>query len=393
MNYRTDKYGNELSILGFGCMRFPQSGGRTDIAATERLIRSAVAAGVNYFDTAYIYTGSEAALGEILEKNDLRDKVYIASKLPHYLIRSRDGIEKLFQEELKRLRTDHIDYYLMHMLTDTSAWERMKTLGIEDWLAEKQRSGAIGQVGFSYHGGTEMFCRLLDARDWDFCMIQYNYMDEHSQAGRKGLEYAREKGLPVMVMEPLRGGKLANNLPKEAEAIFSAQQTRRSPAEWSFRWLWDQPEITVVLSGMNNLQMLRENCAAASEAEAGAFTGAEREMLYGVAAAINAKMKVGCTGCRYCMPCPKGVDIPGVFSAYNRLYSEGRFAGLREYVMGTALRRDGSGASNCIGCGKCEQHCPQHIAIREELKNVKKSMEGLPYKAVRAAVKALKIYG
>ena len=393
MNYRTDKYGNSLSILGFGCMRFPQSGGHIDIAAAERLVRDAIAAGINYFDTAYVYSGSEAALGEILEKDGLRDRVNIATKLPHYLIRSREGIEKLFQEELRRLRTDHVDYYLMHMLTDTAAWERMKSLGIEDWLAEKQRSGAIRQVGFSYHGGADAFCALLDARDWDFCMIQYNYMDEHSQAGRRGLEYAREKGLPVMIMEPLRGGKLVSRLPKEAEAIFSAQSVQRSPAEWAFRWLWDQSEVTVVLSGMNSPEMLRENCAAASDARAGAFTDADREMLRRVAAAINAKMAVGCTGCRYCMPCPKGVDIPGVFSAYNRRFSEGRIAGLRDYVMCTALRRDGSGASNCIGCGKCEQHCPQHISIRDELKNARRALEGLPYKAVRAAVKTFHIYG
>ena len=393
MNYRNDRYGLPLSILGFGCMRFPQSGGRIDMKAAESLVRAAVGAGINYFDTAYIYPGSEAALGEILEKNGLRDRVRIATKLPHYLIRSREGLEKLFHEELKRLRTDRIDYYLMHMLTDVSAWERMKALGVEDFLAEKQRSGAIGQVGFSYHGGTESFCRLIDARDWDFCMIQYNYMDEHSQAGRRGLAYAHEKGLPVMIMEPLRGGKLAGNLPRAAQDVFDAHQPRRTPAEWAFRWLWDQEEVTVVLSGMNSLGVLARNCAAASSAKAGALAEEDREMLRRAAAAINADMAVGCTGCGYCMPCPRGVDIPGVFAAYNRRFSEGRVAALREYVMCTALRRDSAGASACVECGKCEQHCPQSIHIREELRKARGALEGLPYKAVRAGVKLFKPYG
>ena len=215
MHYRNDRYGNPLSVLGFGCMRFPQKMGRIDMEETEKEILEAIHGGVNYFDTAYIYPGSEAALGEILEKNNLRDQVNIATKLPHYLIKSRDGMDKLFAEELRRLRTDHVDYYLMHMLNDTATWERMKGLGIEEWIAEKKTSGQVRQIGFSYHGNSEMFCKLVDAYDWDFCQIQYNYMDEHSQAGRKGLYHANAKGLPVVIMEPLRGGRLVNNLPAE----------------------------------------------------------------------------------------------------------------------------------------------------------------------------------
>ena len=187
MNYRKDKYGNDISILGFGCMRFPRKAGLLDMKETEKEIMAAIEQGVNYFDTAYIYPGSEAALGEILEKNGVRDKVYIATKLPHYLIKSKERMDTLFAEELKRLRTDHVDYYLMHMLADIETWERLKTLGIIEWLAEKKKSGQIRQVGFSYHGNSEMFCKLIDAYDWDFCQIQYNYMDEHSQAGRRGL--------------------------------------------------------------------------------------------------------------------------------------------------------------------------------------------------------------
>ena len=245
MNYRTDRYGNRLSVLGFGCMRFPKKAGLIDMAETEREIMTAFRGGVNYYDTAYIYPGSEAALGEILEKNGIRDQVYIATKLPHYLIKSRQGLEKLFNEELRRLRTDHVDYYLMHMLTDTDTWDRLKALGIEEWLAQKKASGAIRQVGFSYHGNSEMFCRLLDAWDWDFCQIQYNYMDEHSQAGRRGLHHAYSKGIPVIIMEPLRGGKLVNRLPEDAKKVFSDYKVQRTPAQWAFRWLWNQKEVTV----------------------------------------------------------------------------------------------------------------------------------------------------
>ena len=230
MNYRTDKYGNQLSILGFGCMRFPQKMGRIDMEETEREIMTAYQAGVNYYDTAYIYPGSEAALGEIFERNDIREKVYIATKLPHYLIKSVADMDKLFAEELRRLRTDYVDYYLMHMLTDTDTWNRLKSLGIEEWIAQKKASGAIRQIGFSYHGNSEMFCNLVDAYDWDFCQIQYNYMDEHSQAGRRGLYHAHEKGIPVIIMEPLRGGKLVNRLPDTAKKIFDEYKIKRTPA-------------------------------------------------------------------------------------------------------------------------------------------------------------------
>ena len=302
MNYRTDKYGNKLSILGFGCMRFPMKAGRIDLAETEREILTAVEGGVNYFDTAYIYPGSEAALGEILERNGLRDRVYIATKLPHYLIKSREALDKLFNEELRRLRTDHVDFYLMHMLTDTDTWERLKAMGIEEWIAEKKASGAIRQLGFSYHGNSDMFCKLIDAWDWDFCQIQYNYMDEHSQAGRRGLNHANGKGIPVVIMEPLRGGKLVSHLPEEAKRIFESYPVRHTPAQWAFRWLWNQPEVTVVLSGMNSDEMVRDNLRTASTVQVGELGPEEEAMLRQVVAAINSKMKVGCTGCGYCTP-------------------------------------------------------------------------------------------
>ncbi|MBQ8287440.1 MAG: aldo/keto reductase [Clostridia bacterium] len=386
MNYRTDKYGNRLSILGFGCMRFPRKLGMIDMKETEREIMTAIKNGVNYFDTAYIYPGSEAALGEILHKNRVRNKVYIATKLPHYLIKSREGLDKLFNEELRRLRTDHIDYYLMHMLTDVATWERLKAMGIVEWLAEKKKSGAIRQVGFSYHGNSSMFCQLIDAYDWDFCQIQYNYMDEHSQAGRRGLRYAHKKGIPVVIMEPLRGGKLVKNLPETAKRIFRSYKVKHTPAGWAFRWLWNQPEVTVVLSGMNSDAMIRENIRTASTVKVGELGPAEEAMLKRVVKAINAKMKVPCTGCGYCSPCPKNVDIPGTFAAYNRRYQEGKFWGLVDYFMCTGLRKNSTAASNCISCGKCERHCPQHIEIRKHLKAAEKELEGPIYKIARKVV-------
>ena len=392
MNYRNDKYGNPISALGFGCMRFPRKQGRIDFEETEKQILESYRLGVNYYDTAYIYPGSEAVLGEILEKNGIREKVKIATKLPHYLIRNMQAMERLFQEQLKRLRTDYVDYYLMHMLCDVDTWQRMKDMGIEDWLEEKKKSGAIRQVGFSYHGNSDMFCKLVDAYEWDFCQIQYNYMDEHTQAGRRGLNHAHDKGLPVIIMEPRRGGKLVNNLPDEARKIFSDSLKNHTPAQWAFRWLWDQKEVTCVLSGMNSMEMLRDNVQTASTAEVGELTDEDRKMLKAVERAINAKLKVPCTGCGYCMPCPKGVDIPGTFAAYNRRYTEGKFSGFREYFMCTLVRKNHTSASNCIGCGKCEKHCPQGIQIRKELENARKELEGPLYRIMKKGVEILKIF-
>ena len=392
MNYRFDKYNNKISLLGFGCMRFQTSLGKIDMEKAEQQIMAAFRGGVNYYDTAYVYPGSEAAIGEIFEKNCIRDQIYIATKLPHYLIKSLDGLEKLFQEQLRRLRTDHIDYYLMHMLSDVATWNRLKELGIEQWLADKKNCGAIRQVGFSYHGNSDMFCQLLDSYDWEFCQIQYNYMDEHTQAGRKGLNYAHEKGLPVIIMEPLRGGRLVNNLPEDAKKIFAEYKENYTPAQWAFRWLYNQPEVTCVLSGMNTLEMIEDNIETASTTEIGSLGTKEEEMLQTVVNAINSRMKVGCTGCGYCMPCPKGVDIPGTFSAYNRRYYDSKHSGFFDYMMCTALRKNSTAASNCIGCGKCETHCPQHIAIREELKNAAKELEGPAYKVVRKVVEIFKAF-
>ena len=381
MQYRKDRYGNPISVLGYGCMRFTQAAGKIDIAKTEKEILEAFHGGVNYFDTAYIYPGSEAALGEIIARNGIREQVNIATKLPHYLLKKPEDLDRCFSEELRRLKTDHVDYYLMHMLTDTKTWQRLEGLGIVQWLAEKKASGQIRQVGFSYHGNSDMFCKLLDVYDWGFCQIQYNYLDENSQAGATGLHRAAEKGLPVIIMEPLRGGRLTNTLPASAKKIIA--HTSLTPAQFAFRWLWDQKEVTCVLSGMNSLDMVKENLATAEVANPGSLTPEDRGVYTKVVAAINENMKVGCTGCRYCMPCPKGVDIPGTFAAYNRMASDGYWKALTEYFMITGVRKDYTGPGNCIGCGKCEQHCPQHLPIRQELKNARKALEGIPYRIGR----------
>ena len=389
MEYRIDKYGNKISVLGYGCMRFSQKAGKIDLDKAEKEIMAAYEAGVNYYDTAYIYPGSEAAIGEIFERNGIRDKINIATKLPQYMIKTKEGAEKYFQEELKRLKTDHVDYYLMHMLNDVKTWERLTSLGIADWIKEKKEKGEIRQIGFSYHGNSDMFCQLVDAYDWDFCQIQYNYLDENSQAGRIGLNHAASKGIPVIIMEPLRGGRLVNNLPEEAKKLFANYKIKYTPAEWAFRWLWNQPEVTCVLSGMNSLEMVQENVKNAATAKVGEFTIDEENLLKDVVKAINSKMKVGCTGCGYCMPCPKKVDIPGTFAAYNKRYTDGKFTALREYIMCTVMRKDSTSASNCIECGKCEGHCPQKIEIRKQLKNARKELEGPIYKIAKRVVKIL----
>lgn len=378
--------------MGFGCMRFTQTAGKIDIDKAEKEILAAYRGGVNYYDTAYVYGNSEATIGEIFARNHMRKDIYIATKLPHYLIKKKDSMERYFEEQLRRLQTDYIDYYLMHMLTDIGTWQRLVDLGITDWIEEKKKNGQIKQIGFSYHGNSDMFCRLIDAYDWDFCQIQYNYMDEHSQAGRTGLTYAAKKGLPVVIMEPLRGGKLADNLPETAKKVFAEYEKKYTPVQWAFRWLWNQPEVTCVLSGMNSVEMVEDNLETASDVEIGEMTPEDEQMLKRVAAAINAKMKVGCTGCRYCMPCPQGVDIPGSFAAYNRKFSEGTIAAIKEYLMCTGLRKEASCASKCVSCGKCEQHCPQHIEIRKELKQVQKHLEGPIYKIARRIILWMRAY-
>ena len=387
MRYRKDRYGNELSQLGYGCMRFTSKGARIDFAKAEREVLYAIEHGINYFDTAYAYAGNEECLGRILAENNVRDKVNIATKLPQYMIRSMKAIDKTFNEELSRLRTDHIDYYLMHMFTDISEWERLKSYGIEEWIEARKADGSIRQIGFSYHGGTDMFLQILGAYDWDFCQVQYNYLDETSQAGRIGVETAAEKGIPVIIMEPLRGGKLIN-LPAGAKRLLNESSAAYSAAELGLRWLWDQSGVTVVLSGMNSLEMVEENISAASEAAPGRFGQEDFALIDSIKKIIREKEQVGCTGCRYCMPCPQGVDIPGNFHCWNLMYIEGKKTPARfEFARNVGLTGKPGFATQCVECGKCEQHCPQHIPIREMLKKADKELRPLPYRIVIPVVR------
>ena len=386
MQYRTNpKNGQALSALGFGCMRFTKKGGSIDQEKANQELKRALDLGVNYFDTAYVYPGSEEALGSFLRTYGCRARLNIATKLPQYRVKKSEDFDAFFDEELKRLGTDYVDYYLMHMMNDAQSFERLCALGLKEWVAKQKAAGRIRNIGFSFHGGTLQFKALIDAWDWDFCQIQFNYLDEHSQAGIEGLNYAHEKGLPVIIMEPLRGGKLVNGLPKPALHEFERAEPRRTPADWGLRWIWNHEQVTVVLSGMNDIAQVEENCRIASESLPNALTEADMKLYDRVLTAIRKGVRVGCTGCGYCQPCPKGVDIPTCFAAYNVSYSDGLFTGMREYMMCTTLRKVRSNAGLCVKCGRCEKVCPQHISIREELDRVKRRLEN-PAFHIAAAV-------
>lgn len=410
MEYRKGPGGEPISVLGYGCMRFTKKGGKNsgsiDLEKAQEELTAAIEGGVNYLDTAYIYGGNEAALGQILTRTGLRSRVNLATKLPQYLIKSAAAPERYFREQLKRLQTDHIDCYLLHMLTDVASWDKLVNLGIEDWLAQKKAAGQIRYVGFSYHGETEMFIKLLDVYPWDFCQIQYNYVDEHTQAGRRGLEAAFSRGIPVIIMEPLRGGGLTNKLPEKARALFPANQapstaaaapssagsglpTDLTPASLALRWLFDQPEVACVLSGMHSMDMVTQNLATASASSPGCLTRAERDLIAQIKSIIAQNTFVGCTGCGYCLPCPCGVDIPGTFHSYNIAASEGKKHARFEYMRNTLMRKEPSGAYRCIGCGKCQHHCPQHIEIPAQLTAARALLETPLYTIAR---KVLRLY-
>jgi len=392
MNYRKNRYGEDISLLGYGCMRFTKSGSSTDIDKATEEVRLAVENGVNYFDTAYTYPGNEVAVGEIFKRLGCRKEINIATKLPQYLVKNSAQIDKFFNEELDRLQTDYIDYYLMHMITDIAAWEKLVRLGIEDWIKEKKASGQIRNIGFSFHGNTDSFIEVLDAYDWDFCQIQYNYMDEHSQAGRRGLMHAYEKGIPVIIMEPLRGGRLVNLLPEGALKLIEEYEPKRSPAEWAFRWLMQQEAVTCVLSGMNSKEMVLENLRVASEVKVNEFSDSDNKLIEGIKEEVSKVIKVPCTGCNYCMPCPQHIDIPGTFSCYNAMYSESKTSGRSDYFKITVFNKTRRDASQCIECGKCEKHCPQNIEIRKELKKAHKELRPWYARVVAAVARLFKFW-
>jgi predicted aldo/keto reductase-like oxidoreductase len=349
---------------------------RANVEKTEQLLLAAIDGGVNYFDTAYVYGDSETTLGEILYRNRARDKIFLATKLPHQKCRCYEDFEQLFQEQLVRLKTDKIDYYLIHNLPKLSQWRNLCEMGIERWITEKKRAGQISQIGFSFHGVQNEFIALLDAYEWEFCQIQYNYMNEHYQAGRLGLQSANAKGLPVIIMEPLLGGKLAKDLPHKAEKLFRDADPNLSPAAWALRWLWDQPEVTVAISGMNSAEQLTDNLKTAEVANC-AITPEMAKLFAPVAAAFREAYKIPCTGCNYCQPCPSGVNIPACFFGYNMSYATGFVSGLQLYITGTGANNPKKNFSghNCVKCGACEKKCPQHIEIVKSLEIVTKRME------------------
>ena len=383
MQYRKNiKNNDELSLLGFGCMRYVRKGRSIDEAANIALLRKAIAEGVNYFDTAYVYHGgkSEAILGKALS-GGYREKVKIATKLPRHLVNSYSDFNKLFSVQLEKLQSDYIDYYLIHHLVDLASWEKLQELGIEKWIKEKMENRQIRNFGFSFHGKESEFKRIVDGYPWDFCQIQYNYLDTGVQAGTVGLKYAAAKGLPIIIMEPLRGGKLANHLPKEAVSIL--QEKGLTAVELALSWLFNLPEVTVVLSGMNSEAQLLQNSEISDKYPAGSVSADQLALAEKVKSIINKNVTIPCTSCRYCMPCPFGVDIPACFNSYNQKDALRNFGPLISYSQNIgAFGSNPGNAGKCTNCQACIEHCPQVIQIPQELAKIKKELEGVAFKLI-----------
>jgi predicted aldo/keto reductase-like oxidoreductase len=366
MNYRTfPKTGEKVSLLGFGCMRLPVLDGdhaKIDEAEAVRMIRYAIDNGVNYVDTAYVYHGgfSEVLLGKAL-KDGYREKVFVADKLPLMHVKTTEDVSSLLSEQLRRLDMAHIDMYLLHDVREKS-WEKVNALGMLDVLKEKRAQGLIKNIGFSYHGETAAFFKeVIDAFPWDFCQIQLNYMDAEIQAGTEGLKYAAGKGVPVVIMEPLKGGKLTSVLPESVQKYWDGVDVKRSPAEWAFRWIADFPEVLTVLSGMSTFEQVEENVRILSEADAGILSESERAIIGKVAAEYNKLTPYSCTACKYCIPCPAGLDIPGLISLRNEatVFESPEAV---SFAIRTFVRPQ---PSECVACKVCEEKCPQHLPIAD----------------------------
>jgi len=371
MKYRTmPSTGDRISVLGFGCMRFPKKDDESiDEAKSEQMITEAIAKGVNYVDTAWPYHQgkSEPFVGKVLHKNNLRDKVFLATKLPTFLIKKEEDLEDYFQQQLQRLKTDHIDYYLVHTL-NRRLWENAKEKGLFRFLDRIKADGRARHIGFSFHDHIDVFKEIVDAYPWEFCQIQYNYLDTRYQAGREGLLYARSKGLGVIVMEPLRGGSLVHKLPSDVKAVWDKAPVKRSPVEWALKWVWNHPEVDLLLSGMSEPEHVEENIRLAEEAAPGVFTDTELKLADEARSRFLDKIRVHCTACGYCMPCPQGVAIPSVFGIYNDASLFEDMDGGRERYL--AWIKEENRASRCVECGACEKACPQQIPVMEKLKDV-----------------------
>ncbi|MCW3983181.1 MAG: aldo/keto reductase [Candidatus Bathyarchaeota archaeon] len=391
MQYRTvPKNGDKLSALGFGLMRLPQKVGKIDEQRAISQIRYAIDEGVNYFDTAPPYHAgeSERVLGKALQ-DGYRDKVKVATKLSPFMLNKPEDMERMLSGQLSKLQTDHIDYYLLHSL-EAASWKKLLGFNVLDFLQKAQSDGRIVKVGFSFHGSLGTFKEIVDANDWAMCQIQYNILDQKMQAGTEGLHYAASKGLAVMVMEPLRGGALVGKLPKAVQEKYDNAPNGWSAAEWALRWVWNHPEVTVVLSGMNDEAQIQENIKTAQTALPNSLSTKDLEVIEGVVDSYKKLMRVPCTGCLYCMPCPNGVNIPANFNAYNqyhmfdqKLYARGMYIVSLLGVLG-GERCD---ASLCVNCGVCVKKCPQHIAIPQELGMVKKELGGLQTKVMTPVVR------
>lgn len=375
------KSGDELSILGFGCMRLPMKEGfAIDEDRAMVQIRSAIDRGVNYIDTAWPYHNgqSEPFVGRALA-DGYREKVKLATKLPSWLIEKREDMDRFLDAQLEKLRTDHIDYYLVHALVG-DLWDSVEKLGVADFLDKAKVDGRIRNAGFSFHGAGSDFSRIVDAYDWDFCQIQYNFLDEMNQAGTAGLEYAASKGLGVVIMEPLRGGNLTKPVPSEIQKIWDQAPVKRTTAEWALRWVWNHPEVTVVLSGMNDEAHIEENLRVADQALPGSLTNAELQLVKKVEKKYRELLKVGCTGCRYCMPCSSGVNIPLCFEEFNNLAMaenpDGEKFMYAARLGGAVALGTPEFASLCVQCRECVDKCPQHIDIPTVLESVVEELEG-----------------
>ena len=372
---------DELSILGFGCMRLPMTKeGQIDEPRAVRQIRDAIDQGVNYLDTAWPYHAgeSENVLGRALA-DGYRDKVKIATKLPTWMINTRDDMDRYLNAQLVKLGTEHIDYYLLHSL-DGNSWDKLERLTVTGFLDAALADGRIKNAGFSFHGLLDDFKSIVDAYSWTFCQIQYNFLDQQNQAGKEGLEYAAAKDLGVVIMEPLRGGNIGLPTPPPAvEEIWKRADTLRTPVEWALRWVWNHPEVTVVLSGMNEEAHIEENLAIADAALPGSLTKAECDLVEEVAQKYREIMKVDCTGCGYCLPCPEGVMIPFAFEVYNKMHlfgneEEGKFYyAIR--LSGQIADGEPGYASQCVACEECLEKCPQQIEIPDFMADIAEEME------------------
>ena len=375
MQYR--KFGNlgfEVSTFGVGCMRLPvkeKPDGSKDYSAIDepeaiKMIRYAIDHGVNYIDTAYSYHGgnSEIVVGKAL-KDGYREKVKVATKLPIWHANSYEDFERLLDEQRSKLQIDTVDFYLLHSLSKKS-WEKARDMKVLDFLDKAVEAGKIKYPGFSFHDELDVFKKIIDSYDWKMCQIQLNILDEHYQAGVEGLKYAGSKGIPVVIMEPLKGGKLALNIPKDVQDMWDTAKVKRSPVEWAFRWLYNFPEVTVILSGVSTMEQLKENIEIFDKAEANSMSDEELEIVAKVKELYLSKIKVDCTRCNYCMPCPNGVSIPRIFGLYN---DSVMYETVEEYAKQyqNLIKKD-EDASKCIECGDCESVCPQNIEIIEKLK-------------------------